>query len=206
MKCRKIWGANLFWKHLSWWTKPKVKKILRRSKSSTQLKKGLIECHQSRHKNTTKILLNPFDQPLIDIYQIWRGTLIRFEGGVIKAATPFLVGNWKKNYRKDLHCQQIWKTLTNHTHIWFTKEIKLPLWQLESCSLRFRFRILLSMQFLTRGLEFQWQPLTSYFFEPTWWFYRSFKKFCVLPGNSFEVSNMVPVSYTHLTLPTICSV
>ena len=32
-----------------------------------------------------------------------------FEGGNLKAATTFLMGNWKKNYKKDLHCQQIWK-------------------------------------------------------------------------------------------------
>ena len=33
-------------------------------------KKGLIKCHHSRHQNRTKILLNPFDQPLIDIYKL----------------------------------------------------------------------------------------------------------------------------------------
>ena len=51
---------------------------------------------------------NPFEQPLIEIYQIWGGTLIMFEGGNLKAATTFLMGNLKKKiYMNDLHCEQI---------------------------------------------------------------------------------------------------
>ena len=62
-----------------------------------------------------------------------------FEGDNWKTATTFLVGNRKKKLQVGFALPTNLKTLTNHTHVWFTKDIKLPLWQLESCYFRFGF-------------------------------------------------------------------
>ena len=125
------------------------------------IKKPLIKCNQSRHQNTTKILLNPFDQPLIDIYQIWGGTLIMFEGGNLKAATTFLMGNWKKKLREGLALPTKHKQIIQTSDLLKISSYLYDNWNPDT--LRFKIWFLLSMQFVTRGLEFHPQLKTNSF-------------------------------------------